>query len=606
MNEDRQRVTRAGVARADFINKRITKKAKTVSKQPRFAASEPQNFYYSTLQWYQNLCELEPSYRQHSRERDRWLSEVWKLEPHLAGILHSVVSIDTNRGWSLEGGRNQVLRFSNILHNWEAAPGIKGWRPGISLASQAYYSTDVGGLVELGRDQENGPLRGLFHLDPTRCELTGSVETPLTYFPMASYGVDTIYAQDWRPQDYLRVASMISISENLAGLGYCAVSRAIQLTKLMVAVLDHDRETLGAKAPRGLLLLNGIAESQWDTAMEAREERAKSATDRAQYFNAVAVLAGAGMDNIDAKLIALSTLPVGFDMQGFVSMLMYGYALCFGYDPSEFYPVQFGALGRGTEMEVQHEKATGKGGLNFIFSLQEQLQRSDVLPPSIKYEFDQRDEQADAEQAATQRAWADLFKTLRETGIDADQQGGISRIEYRMLLADHSIIPNEWTDVLEDVEATDEESVDTLAEDSLLVPEEGVKPGAEPGRSPDMAGGFAGLGSLKALLNGRSRRIMRDNLLSKPHIWEVLQRTPKDDIVQYAWPAHRMVTLWEQANTLLDRITFSSATVDRARTDPLYKTADMEITKGDVDNAIKTSKEIDPDLHALLVADEKR
>lgn len=82
MNEDRQRVTRAGVARADFINKRITKKAKTVSKQPRFAASEPQNFYYSTLQWYQNLCELEPSYRQHSRERDRWLSEVWKLEPH--------------------------------------------------------------------------------------------------------------------------------------------------------------------------------------------------------------------------------------------------------------------------------------------------------------------------------------------------------------------------------------------------------------------------------------------------------------------------------------------------------------------------------------------
>lgn len=92
----------------------------TTSKQPRFQATEgapnPQSFFISTLKWVSTLIEEEPEYNVNSMMRDSWLSKIWRSEPHLAGVLNSVVSIDTNRGWSLEGERNQVLRYTNIFH----------------------------------------------------------------------------------------------------------------------------------------------------------------------------------------------------------------------------------------------------------------------------------------------------------------------------------------------------------------------------------------------------------------------------------------------------------------------------------------------------------
>src|SRR5690242_20297214 len=124
--------------------------------------------------------------------------------------------------------------------------------------------------------------------------------------------------------------------------------------------------------------------------MAARD--AALAGENYKYFDAVAVLASGAAD-VDAKLVALSQLPAGFDRRTFTDLLMFGYALVFGYDPIEFWPVQFGALGRGNETQIQHDKATGKGGLDFALGFQEQLQEN--LPDTLQYDLDQRDQDAD-------------------------------------------------------------------------------------------------------------------------------------------------------------------------------------------------------------------
>ena len=61
--------------------------------------------------------------------------------------------------------------------------------------------------------------------------------------------------------------------------------------------------------------------------------------------SSVEVIASGGMEQADAKLVALSQLPTGFDREVFTDQLMYGYSLVFGFDPTEFWPVNAGALG---------------------------------------------------------------------------------------------------------------------------------------------------------------------------------------------------------------------------------------------------------------------
>lgn len=517
----------------------------TLSRQPRFSGQNPQEFYTNILRW-TDMAELKiPKYQADSQERDAFLTEFWRLEPHLAGVLSSLISIDSNRGWSLTGGRNQVMRYSRILHNWLAAPGLYGWRPGAASAALAFYTTDLGGVIELGREGLDGPLRGLYHVDPTLCRLTGRMEAPLEYKNTKT---------PWREADYIRLASMPDIREKMRGLGYCFVSRAFELAAIMVAIYRHDQEQLGARAPRGLLLLEGISESQWEQAMQSRDVKLDS--QGLKYFNAVAVLAS--NLPVDAKLIALSQLPANFDLQQFTSLLMYGYALCAGYDPSEFYPVQFGSLGRGTEMEVQHQKATGKGGLNFTLALQEQLQRPDVLPDTLAFEYEQRDDQGEIAAAGVQKAWVDTYRAIREAGI-AQDGGAISKEEMRSLLAEKGIIPREWTEMEEDVEATDTEA-------------------AERGKGKGRRG-------------EEEKRRTRDRLLSMPVVWRAIEAFPDEPIFRYAWPAGKAEALWPQAKTLLAPLQVRAFPL-RTRADDtvLFEDGEVVITEGDVTKAIEEGK----------------
>jgi len=531
------RAEQAALQAGEEAVERATKEAK--SKQPRFA-KDAQQFFLSIFRWTQEAGADEPEYKTNSMKRDKWLRKFWPQEPHLAGVLNSVVAIDKNRAWSLTGGRNQVRRYTDILHN--AENGV-GWRRFFGLESLAYYTADIGAITETGRDGAGGPLRALWSVDPARCRLWGRDGDQLQYHPAIGE------MQEWDAGDFFRVVSMQSTDEAMKGLGFCAVSRCIELAQLMVAVYMHDQEALGAKAPKGLLLLKGIDETQWTAAMEARTEALKGL--EREYYGGVAVLASSGFDDIDAKLVGLSQLPAGFDLETFTNLLMYGYALCFGYDPSEFWPVQYGALGRGTETEVQHRKATGKGGLDFILSYQEQLQAE--LPDSLLFEFEQRDTEGELIQAEVAEAWSEVYAKLYEAGAMSGDRL-LDREEARSLLAEQGVIPREWTAIEEPAEASDTEEA-------------------------------------RALSHARVQRA-----------WELF---PAQPIVRYDWPSGKATVLWEPGG----RRQWQGARVARQQEDDsevLWADEDGEvvITEGDAERAVEQARRRVPEMAQLIEAGE--
>lgn len=503
------------------------------SRQPRFGATQKSQeaFFASVSNWLAVADLEEPKYQKDSRKRDKWLNEFWRRESHLSGVMSNVVSIDANRGWHLIGGRNQVNRFLNMFRYAEDGAG---WRQYLVKQSTAFYATDMGSLTELGRDGRNGPLRALYHLDSTRCKLTGDRRRPLKYDKNKD---------PWRPEDFFRLNSMSNISEDYYGLGFCSISRCLDMARIMLAVYNHQLEKLGARAPRGLLLLQNISQEQWIEAMAARDASLDSEMRR--YYNAVAVIAQEGLETIDAKLVALSQLPDNFDFEVFSNLLMYAYALCFNYDPTEFWPVAAGQLGRGRETDIQHRKGTGKGGLNFMLAYQDQMQMQ--LPDTLLFEFEQRDQEGVLLDAAITQAWANAAATLYGSGqsngnrnprkangenredagntdqssdvgeltpsAEPQQQGMLSLKEVRHLLVDKGIIHPSWTEAEEEAQASDVKSLDTM------------------------------------------RR--RDSLMEKEQVRRAIYQYPQQPVVRYCWPDNRLEILAPSGEQVLRRVNYA-------------------------------------------------
>lgn len=463
-------VTKAEVEAIDAAGEAIERATTTevTSKQPRFMpdSSNMQALFYQIYGWGKELIFNEPKYMADSRARDTWLSQIVMKEPYLLGILNSVVSIDKNRGWTITGGKIQVKRFVGITHNFQAAPDLLGYRPGMSATAQNYYQADLGAVVEIGRQDIGagavGPLAALYAVDSTKCKLTGNSITPLQYAPGIMRG-GTSY---WTNDDYFRVVSLPNPNETVNGLGFCAISRCVELAKIAVSIFEHYKEKLGSKAPKGILTINGggITQKQWLQSLE--ESKAELAQLQREYYSGVQVLVADRGSEINVNLVPLSSLPDNFDLQTTINMLIYGYALAFGYDPREFWPVSSGALGTATETQEQHRKATSKGGLDFALGFQEKYQEE--LPETIQFEFEQRDVEGDIAETAFQKAKFDIIDAMNKSA-NANGEIMLTHDQIMELLVEANLIPETWTLPEEDVTATDTDDIEQMAEKQRVI-----------------------------------------------------------------------------------------------------------------------------------------
>ena len=330
-------------------------------------------FFTSTYNWVKKAEMIEPEWGNKrstwvdNRERDRWLMMMARAEPHLSSVLSTAVTLDGNRQFKIVGGRNQVLRFTNMFSEFDDG---RGFRTMQELNATNYYSSDAGAIVEIETDGKNGPLMSLYHTDSTRFRL-GKKRT-LKY--------DTV--DIWNRDSYYRLASQMSTEDKYNTLGYSAISRCLKLAQIMIAVVEHNLEKLGHLAPKGILFIQAedLTQESWDEAMQAREAVYVTNTGNQYYDEVMTVVDRAAKGD----LLALSELPDNFDTFQFTDYMIKGYALAFGRDVRAFWSLNSGNFGGGTEAKIQSEKATYAGGAEFILASQEQIQK--LLPPSILFE----------------------------------------------------------------------------------------------------------------------------------------------------------------------------------------------------------------------------
>lgn len=505
------------------------------SKQPRFADDTKTNQMFSAIMRHVKTVDEAPSYQPDSRARDEWLRGFWPQETNLAGVINGVVAIDKNRGWQLVGGRNQVRYYSDLLR---FAENGRGWRYYASLSSLSFWTADINSISETEREGVPGRLTGLYYVDPARCFLQGGSQNSLRYYPPDGSKFQTWHEIEMvrnnqgvtmqTPADYFRVASLPSTDERYNGLGFCALSRAIEIARILVAVYEYDKEKLGARAPQGLLLLHNVSEDQWDEAMRSRNAELDGL--QRDWFGGVAVLASAGVDQNDAKLVALSQLPDNFKRGEFVQTIMYGYALCFGYDATEFWPVNAGVMGRGRETEIQHRKATGKGGLDFALSFQDQIQAQ--LPDTIQYSYEQRDVEGELMDARVTKMYVDMVSEMYMAGLNHNE-GMITRDQALSILARHTnIVPKAWTEIEEETVAKD-------TEHSRL-------------------------------------RVLREMYRKTPQVIRAAEVYPSEPIIQHSWPVNEEIVLWQRGDDIFKPLNYRGFSSLR----------DISITRDDVLKAI--------------------
>ena len=538
----------------DIVRERdVAPKTEPGSHQPRFSKEqEAKNFMFVSTYGLSKRAEDVPAYSPDSRARDTALSKVWRSEPHLAGVVNSVVAIDKNRGWQLTGGRNQVQFYQHVLRNAENG---KGWRYWCSLASESFWTTDINAITETEREGIPGRLLNIYHVDPTVCKLNGGPNNELSYTPTGGKEQkwlelarveDSIGRLVETPADYFRVASLPNVTEEYNGLGFCAVSRCLEMVQIMAAVWEYDQEKLGARAPKGLLLLHNIDQTQWDEAMEARAGKLDSRGDK--WFGSVATLASSGVDQLDAKLIALSELPDNFQRQTFIDMNMFLYALAFGYDQTEFWPVNAGIMGRGRETEIQHRKATGKGGLDFALSMQDQLQHQ--LPDTIHYGIEQRDVEGEILDAELNKHYVDMVVDMYTAQNLADGPL-LTKDQALSVLATHTtIIPKSWTEIEEEVVAsdTDQNRMNQMREMARELPH----------------------------ITRTAKAFPSEPI--QQFIFPSLNGLPPQQTVQFALPTERTVTLWESGEDFFRPVNYRGADVK-------YRSKSLRITGDDIRRA---------------------
>lgn len=545
--------------------------ANVKSRQPRFSKPDPNRFFNSILELTQvDEFKDEPAYKADSRERDAWLDKIWRKEPHFAGVLASVNQINANRGWVYVGGRNQVNKYTQITHSFWATPDLQGYRPHIRMASNAFYTSNLGYVGEIGReirasradramlqndnvqpDQKkrvldriikNGAVRTLFFVDPVCCRLTGSPDYPLEYTP----AIDITNAQKWSTDDFFRICSMPNTNEGFYGLGFCAVSRILESMKIFIGLVIHDQEMVRARLPETLLLLRGISQDQWDMAMEDREHALNA--KGYQYFGNTYVFAS--NFELSAQLLKFSEVPEGLDRQVFTDVMMYLYALNIGFSPEEFWPVSRGSLSRGTEAKVQHRNAVSKGGMDFPLSFQENWQK--LIPDTLHYEMQERDVEGDMLEGELQKLQISNILNMMTLGSPT-LEPAITREEARQILVAKQVIPDNWTEETEPVSATDDDI--------------------------------------------KARLFENDRILRCAYKW------PGEPIIMYKWPQNITRVLVNRGSELITNRYISipkSRQVDS--TAVLYEGEDFEITAGDVIAAIDEGKKRLGDEYANLLA----
>lgn len=315
--------------------------------------------------------------------RDGFLSEFWKTDPILAGAINTLVKRMKATGYTIEGGRNNTIKWARKL---QAANDGRGWQDFMTRWVQDYVSTDLGAIIEIGTDADDNP-QAIYNIDSVQCAPFPDHQFPLVYAQPFSGKVLKLPRRN-----VIHLSDMTSPRERMLGRGYCAVSRLIRSAEAISAIYDYEMQKLGKLPPLAVASITGVAKEQffdqWNQYLEQRKQQGNNVYTGIFWI-------GGDDPNVPIKidLTDLASLPDQFDRNAMLESWVKTIALNLGVDVGELWLIQHVGATKGSQT-VQHQKALGKG-TGEIHAMLEMALNVRILPADVTFTFDFQDDEQD-------------------------------------------------------------------------------------------------------------------------------------------------------------------------------------------------------------------
>ncbi|NOQ49284.1 MAG: hypothetical protein GQ553_01265 [Nitrosomonadaceae bacterium] len=352
-----------------------------------------------------------------SAKRDKRLRKFWKKSDHLSGAIYAMESKMTAiprkviaRDPSIEEHVQQAEFLTQVIE--KGAQYGEGWEKFFGMFVEDLLTQDNGAFSEIiGAGDKSGPIIGaplsLAHLDSHRCTRTGNIEYPVVFTDVDNTKYKLHYSR------VLFLSQMSSPIKEMYGVGFCAVSRAINISQTMIDILNYKQEKLGSRPMRSLIITKGGLDPADLASAFPLAESAMDNQGLARYSKVV--LAGIStLPDAGVEMINLSELPDGFDEETSVTLGMATIALALGVDARELFPAMSSGATRADAL-IQHIKQRGKGPGQIIQSVEQGLEAK-FLPPHLKFEFDFQDDAQDRQKAE--------IRNLRSEGTERNINTG--------------------------------------------------------------------------------------------------------------------------------------------------------------------------------------
>ncbi len=385
------------------------------------------------------------------RERDLDVFFMRKGNDILQGAVSSMIKKFKAMNWVIEGPKRVVNRYQQLLLDAEF---WKGWEVLLSKTLQDYLTKDQGAFWELLGDGDingelTGPVLGIVHLDSRLCQLTGDIEFPVIYNNAKTEQFHKLHISR-----VVHFVDMPSPNELMNDVGFCAVSRVVGSSEILLKLNTYKNEKLDDLPEAGLLLLNNILPEKWNDG-KASYSRERRNMGQQHWANIMTFFGVDPAQPATADFVSFATLPDAFNELETTNIYANIVALSFGVDVREFWPISGGALGSATETLVMHQKARGKG-VGDIIGVIERALNWKVLPPSVTFSFDFKDDEEDLLTTEIDQKKTDTIMSMWKPG----NEGPVSVVEIRQMLADNvSYFDEDFliVDITEETEATDSE-----------------------------------------------------------------------------------------------------------------------------------------------------
>ncbi|MHC4748347.1 MAG: hypothetical protein ACYTFW_00600 [Planctomycetota bacterium] len=335
-----------------------------------------------------------------SPQRDRDLRAFWMSGDHIAGAVYAMESkmkaVPRKVVARDQSIREHVVEAETMTDVLQASAQFgEGWEVFYGKFVEDLLTQDNGAFAEIiGPGNKAGPLTGapvsIAHLDSALCQRTGNEEFPVVYRDLDG----KYYKLHWTRVVF--TSQMASPRAEMFGVGFSAVSRAINVAQTLIDVLVFKQEKMGSRPHNGLLITKGGLDPL-DVRNAFEEADVEMDTRGLKRYSKMVVAGSSAMPEADLEKFDLSELPEGFDEKTSIELGMASLALAFGVDARELFPAMQSGATRADAL-LSHLKQRGKGPGEIIQST-EQLFNTKYLPAHLRFVFDYQDDAQDRQVA---------------------------------------------------------------------------------------------------------------------------------------------------------------------------------------------------------------